>query len=158
MADLNFVYMTRERLNELERDLKRMKTEGRRDIADKIATARAHGDLSENAEYDAAKEEQEKFEIRLAKLESTIQRAKIIDESQFADDETHILSHVKVKNLNSKKEFTYQLVSPEEADFKAGKIAVTSPVGAGLLGKKVGEKVKVQAPAGAMQFEILAIE
>ncbi|HZW38365.1 MAG TPA: transcription elongation factor GreA [Ignavibacteriaceae bacterium] len=157
MADENFVYLTKERLLELEKELQEMKSTGRKDMASRIAEARAHGDLSENAEYDAAKEEQGMFEMKISKLENLLSRARIIDTTQFPQDQTHILSKVKIKNLKSGKILTYILVSPEEADFQAGKISVTSPVGQGLMGKKVNEIVKVNAPAGLMEFEILEI-
>lgn len=157
MSGQNFVYLTRERLIELEKDLKEMKSNGRKEMALKIAEARAHGDLSENAEYDAAKEEQGLFEMRIAKLEDALSRARIIDTSRMPEDEVHILSKVKIKNTKTKKVVEYLLVSPEEADFQAGKISVTSPVGQGLLGAKAGQKVKVKAPAGLLEFEILEI-
>ncbi|MGE5435972.1 MAG: transcription elongation factor GreA [Syntrophothermus sp.] len=157
MAEENFVYLTKERLLELEKELQEMKSTGRKDMASRIAEARAHGDLSENAEYDAAKEEQGMFEMKISKLENLLSRARIIDTTQFPQDQTHILSKVKIKNLKSGKILTYILVSPEEADFQAGKISVTSPVGQGLMGKKVNEIVKVNAPAGLMEFEILEI-
>ena len=158
MSEGNFVYLTRERLVELEKELKEMKTNGRKEMASKIAEARAHGDLSENAEYDAAKEEQGLFELRISKMENILSRAQVIDTSQFPKDEVHILSKVKIINLKTQKTFSYLLVSPEEADFQAGKISVTSPVGQGLMGAKIGNKVQVKAPAGLMQFEILEIE
>lgn len=158
MADNNFVYLTKERLVELEKELQELKTNGRKAIAAKIAEARAHGDLSENAEYDAAREEQGLFELKISKLENVLSRARIIDTSQFSSDQVHILSVVSIKNLKTKKTFEYTLVSPEEADFQAGKISVTSPVGQGLLGYKVGDKVKVKAPVGLMEFQILSIK
>jgi transcription elongation factor GreA len=158
MSDQGFVYLTRERLIELEKELKSLKTNGRKEIADKIAEARSHGDLSENAEYEAAKEEQGMFELRISKLENILSRARVIDASHFTDGEVHILSEVKIKNLTTAKIFNYILVSPEEADFQSGKISITSPVGQGLLGKKVGDKVKVKAPAGILDFEILEIK
>ena len=158
MSQGNFVYLTRERLVELEKELKEMKTNGRKEMAAKIAEARAHGDLSENAEYDAAKEEQGLFELRISKMENILSRAQVIDTTQFPKDEVHILSKVKIKNLKTQKTFSYLLVSPEEADFQAGKISVTSPVGQGLMGSRLGDKVQVKAPAGLMQFEILEIE
>ena len=158
MPGENFVYLTKERLVELEKELKEMKTNGRKEIAARIAEARAHGDLSENAEYDAAKEEQGLFELRLSKLEGILSRARIIDRSQFPQGEVHILSKVKIKNLKTKKEFDYLLVSPEESDFQEGKISVTSPVGKGLMGAKLGDKIKVKAPAGLLEFEILSID
>ena len=157
MSGGNFVYLTRERLIELEKELQDMKMNGRKEIAAKIAEARAHGDLSENAEYDAAREEQGLFELKISKIEDALSRARVIDTSKMPVDEVHILSNVKIKNLKTNKVFDYLLVSPEEADFQAGKISVTSPVGQGLMGCKVGAKVQVKAPAGLMDFEILEI-
>jgi transcription elongation factor GreA len=157
MSGENFVYLTRERLLELEKELQEMKTSGRKAIAAKIAEARAHGDLSENAEYDAAKEEQGLFELKISKLENVLSRARIIDISKLPTDEVHLLSIVKIKNLKTKKTVEYILVSPEEADFQEQKISITSPVGQGLMGKKVGEKIQVNAPAGLMEFEIIEI-
>ena len=158
MPEENFVYLTKDRLVELEKELKEMKTNGRKEIAAKIAEARAHGDLSENAEYEAAKEEQGLFELKLSKLETMLSRARIIDTTKFPQDKVHILSKVKIKNLKTQKVFDYLLVSPEEADFQEGKISVTSPVGKGLMGTKLGDKVKVKAPAGLLEFEILNID
>jgi transcription elongation factor GreA len=158
MSQGNFVYLTKERLVEIEKELKDMKTNGRKRMAEKIATARAHGDLSENAEYDAAKEEQGLFELKISQIEDILSRARIIDKSQLTKDKVGILSKVKIKNLKTQKSFNYILVSPEEADFQEGKISITSPVGKGLMGAKVGEKVKVKAPAGLLQFEILSIK
>jgi len=157
MGQDNFVYLRRERILELERELKEMKVKGRKEIAEKIAEARSHGDLSENAEYDAAKEEQGLFELKLSKLEDILSRAREIDTSQFPSDKVHILSKVKVKNFKNQKVFEYFLVSPEEADFQTGKISVTSPVGKGLIGSKVGDRIKINAPAGVLEFEILEI-
>lgn len=158
MAESNFVYLTKERLVELEKELKEYKTTGRKKIAEKIAEARAHGDLSENAEYDAAKEEQGLFELKISKLENILSRTRVIDPKDFPENEIHILSRVSIKNLKTNKIINYILVSAEEADFQAGKISVTSPVGKSLMGSKLGEKIKVQAPAGILGFEILSIE
>ena len=158
MSEANFVYLTKERLVELEKELQEMKSSGRKEIAAKIAEARAHGDLSENAEYDAAKEEQGLFELRISKLENVLSRARVIDPLQFPDVEIHILSTVVIKNLKNDKIFEYTLVSPEEADFQSGKVSITSPVGQGLMGKKVGQKVTVKAPAGLLEFEILELK
>ena len=157
MSNGNFVYLTRERLIELEKELQEMKTNGRKTIADKIAEARSHGDLSENAEYDAAKEEQGLFELKISKLEDILSRARVIDVSKMPTDEVHLLSTVKIKNLKTKKVVEYLLVSPEEADFQEGKISITSPVGKGLLGTKAGDKVKIQAPAGILDYEIIEV-
>src|SRR3972149_1204839 len=109
MADGNFVYLTRERIVEIEKELKEMKTNGRKEMAEKIAEARSHGDLSENAEYDAAKEEQGMFELKIAKLEDILSRARTIDTSQFENGKVHILSKVKIKNLKNNKMFNYLL-------------------------------------------------
>lgn len=158
MSGENFVYLTKERIRELEKELTELKTTGRQKIAEKIAEARSHGDLSENAEYDAAKEEQGLFELRISKLENILSRARIIDASAMPAGQVHILSKVTVKNLKNSNTYEYTLVSPEEADFQTGKISMTSPVGQGLMGKKVGEVVKVKAPAGMLEFEILSIE
>ncbi|MDT3697636.1 MAG: transcription elongation factor GreA [Ignavibacterium sp.] len=158
MSVKNFVYLTRERLIELEKELQEMKTNGRKTIAAKIAEARSHGDLSENAEYDAAKEEQGLFELKISKMEDVLSRARVIDTSKMPADEIHLLSTVKIKNLKTNKVFEYTLVSPEEANLQEGKISVTSPVGQGLMGAKPGNKVKVKAPAGLMEFEILEIK
>lgn len=158
MGEGNFVYLTRERLVELEKELKELKTNGRKEIAQKIAEARSHGDLSENAEYDAAKEEQGLFELKISKLEDIVSRARVIDANQFDNGKVHILSIVGIRNLKNQKIIEYMLVSPEEADFQSGKISVTSPVGQGLMGAKIGDKVKVKAPAGMLEFEILEIK
>jgi len=157
MSGGNFVYLTRERLIELEKELQEMKTNGRKKMAAKIAEARAHGDLSENAEYDAAKEEQGLFELKISKMEDVLSRARVIDTSKMPTDEAHLLSTVKIKNLKSKKIVEYLLVSPEEADFQEGKISITSPVGKGLLNAQAGDKVKIQAPAGILDYEIIEI-
>jgi len=157
MAEGNFVYLTKERIVEIEKELKEMKTTGRKEMAEKIAEARSHGDLSENAEYDAAKEEQGLFELKIAKMEDILSRARVIDASQFEEGKVHILSKVKIKNLKNNKVFNYLLVSPEEADFQEGKISITSPVGKGLLNTIVGDKVKINAPAGVLEYEILEI-
>lgn len=158
MSENNVVYLTQERFRELEKELKELKTSGRKEIAQKIAEARSHGDLSENAEYDAAKEEQGLFELKISKLEGIIARARIINKQEFQSDSVHILSKVKIKNLKTQKIFNYELVSQEEADFENNKISVTSPIGRELLGKKVGDRPVVKAPAGLLEFEILAIE
>jgi transcription elongation factor GreA len=154
----NFVYLTKERLIEIENQVKELKTNGRKEMANTIAEARSFGDLSENAEYDAAKDAQGLLELKISKLEDILSRAQVIDRSKFPKDEVHILSTVVVMNLNNQKEFKYTLVSPEEADFSQGKIALTSPVGQALMGKKLGEKVQAQVPAGVINFEILSIE
>ena len=151
------VYLTRERLVELEHELHQLKVSGRAEMAQKIGEARGHGDLSENAEYDAAKEEQQHLELRIAKLEQTLSRARIIESKELPNDKVYILSKVKLKDLRIDEIVYYILVSPEEADFEKNKISVTSPLGRGLMGKTEGEKVKISVPAGLLEYQILEI-
>ncbi len=153
----NFVYLSQGKLIELEKELKELKTNGRKTMAQRIAEARAHGDLSENAEYDAAKEAQGHLELKISKMSATLAKAKIIDTSKLPDDEIHILSAVKVKNLKNGKSYKYIMVAEEEADLQQGKIAITSPVGSALMGAKKGEIVDANVPAGVIQFEIISI-
>ncbi len=150
-------YYTKEGLANLKNKLNELKTKGRTEIANQIAEARDKGDLSENAEYDAAKEAQGLLELEISKLEEIISNARILDESTIDTSQVSILSKVKLKNKKNKTELIYTLVSEEEADLKLGKISVQSPIGKGLLGKKVGETAKIQVPAGVVEFEILAI-
>ncbi len=152
------VYLTRERLVALEQELHELKTNGRKRIAQVIAEARGHGDLSENAEYDAAKEEQQHLEMRIQKLEMTLAKAKLIDAKDLPNDKIYILSKVKLKDLKTQDIFEYMLVSPEEADFEQNKISVTSPIGKALLGKRKGEAVDIRVPAGMLKYEILDIK
>jgi len=142
---------------ELERDLHEMKTKGRAMIAEKISEARSHGDLSENAEYDAAKEEQGLFEMRIAKLELTLSRARIIDSRDLPNDAVYILSDVTLEDKKTGLQVTYKLVSPEEADFEENKISVTSPIGKALLKKKLGDEVHVIVPAGSLDYRVIGI-
>jgi transcription elongation factor GreA len=152
------IYLTKERLIEIENELKHLKTVGREEMAQRIAEARSYGDLSENAEYDAAKEAQGLHELKISKLENILARAVIIDLSKLPNDEVHILSKVTVKNKKNNKTYVYTLVSEEEAEFQQGKISITSPVGKALLGKKINDVVTVKAPAGLIEYEILNIE
>ncbi len=151
------VYLTREKLTELEQELREMKTNGRADMAAKIAEARGYGDLSENAEYDAAKEAQQHLELRIAKLEATLSRTQIIDMATLPTDKVYILSLVKIQDQKTKLTIEYRLVDPEEADFDKNKISVTSPIGKGLLGKKPGDIVQIKAPAGMLEYKIIEI-
>lgn len=153
-----FSYYTKEGLQKLRDELEHMKSVERPAISQQIAEARDKGDLSENAEYDAAKEAQGLLEMRIAKMEDLLSKARIIDESQLDTSKVLILSKVKIKNLNNNMELQYTLVSESEADLKSGKISVSSPIGKGLLGKKVGEVTEVEVPAGKLQFEILDIQ
>jgi transcription elongation factor GreA len=157
MEDQKPVYLTEEGLQELKEELRRLKTKERSDIADEIAEARAKGDLSENAEYDAAKEKQGHLEARIAKLEDMVARARVVDESQVDTSKAYILSTVRVKNLNNDSEHTYTLVSEREADIAEGRISVDSPVGKGLLGQSEGDVVDIDVPAGTVKLEILDI-
>ena len=150
-------YYTEEGLNKLKNELNDMKTKGRTAIAAQIAEARDKGDLSENAEYDAAKDAQGMHEMKIAKLEEIMSTARVIDESSIDNSQVAILSVVKIKNRKTGMEVAYTLVSEEEADLKAGKISVKSPIGSGILGKKIGELATVDAPAGKMEFEIVDI-
>ena len=152
------IYLTRERLVALEHELHDLKTSGRKFIAAQIAEARAHGDLSENAEYDAAKEAQQHHELKISKIELTLSRAKIIEAKDLPNDKVYILSRVKLKDLKTNKECEYLLVSPEESDFEAHKISVTSPIGKALLGKVKGDSVDVTVPVGLLHYKIIDIQ
>jgi transcription elongation factor GreA len=151
------VYLSRERLVELEKELHDLKLHGRTEMAQKIQEARSHGDLSENAEYDAAKEEQQHLELRIAKLEQTLSRVRIIESKDLPNDKVYILSIVKLMDLKSKETVVYKLVSPEEANYEQNKISVTSPIGKGLMGRTPGETIKIPVPAGTLEYEILEI-
>ena len=151
------IYLTRERLVELEQELHVLKTSGRRSMAQKIADARGHGDLSENAEYEAAKEEQQHLEMKIGRLELTLSRAKIIEAKDLPNDKIYILSRVRLRDMRTQDTFEYLLVSPEESNFEENKISVTSPIGKALLGKTKGEKVEIKVPAGVLNYEVLDI-
>ena len=155
MSDI--VYLTKEKFIELEAELRNMKIDGRKQVAAKIAEARGHGDLSENAEYDAAREEQRHLEYRIAKLEETLSKTRIIDSKDIDTDKVYILSKVTVKDQKSGKKIQYQMVSSEEADFDQNKISTTSPIGKGLMGKSVGEIAEIKVPAGILKHEVIEI-
>ncbi|HKL72116.1 MAG TPA: transcription elongation factor GreA [Marinilabiliaceae bacterium] len=150
-------YVTEEGLKRLKEELIQLESVERPAISRQIAEARDKGDLSENAEYDAAKEAQGLLEMKIARLKETVATSRIIDESKLDTSKVQILNIVKLKNLKTKKVMTYQLVSESEADLKAGRIAITTPIAKGLLGKKLGDKVEIQVPSGLMTFEILDI-
>ncbi|MDB4900793.1 MAG: transcription elongation factor GreA [Mucilaginibacter sp.] len=150
-------YYTKEGLENLKKELHQLKTTGRSNISKAIAEARDKGDLSENAEYDAAKEAQGLHEAKIAKMGEMLANARLLDESKIDTSKVLALSIVKIKNIRSGATMSYQLVSENEADLKAGKISVSSPIAKGLLGKKVGEKTEITVPAGKMEFEILEI-
>lgn len=151
-------YLSKEGYEKLDKELRDLKTRGRKEIAEEISEARAKGDLSENAEYDAAKEAQGHLEKRIAELENTLATASIIDERNIDDSKAYLLSTVTILNKNTGKEMKYTLVSKDEADFKAGKISVDSPIGQAILGKEVGDVVDVKVPAGKLTLEIRNIE
>jgi len=150
-------YYTEEGLKKLKEELEHLKFVERPNISQQIAEARDKGDLSENAEYDAAKEAQGMLEMKIAKLEEMYAGARVIDESQLANDKVLALSIVKIKNLQTNAEMIFTLVAETEADIKSGKISINSPIGTGLLGKKVGDIAEIKVPAGIVKFEILDI-
>lgn len=150
-------YYTKEGLEKLKSELAQLKGKGRADIARQIAEARDKGDLSENAEYDAAKDAQGLLEAKIAQLEEIVSNARLLDESKIDTDSVSILSRVTIRNKKNKATVTYLLVSEEEADLKAGKISTQSPIGKGLLGKKKGDVAVIRTPAGEIEFEILEI-
>ncbi|MBL7828574.1 MAG: transcription elongation factor GreA [Saprospiraceae bacterium] len=153
----NYTYLTQEGYDKIKSELEELKTNGRMEAARAIAEARAQGDLSENAEYDAAKDAQGLLEFKINELETILSNARVIDESQLDNSKVAILSNVTIKNLKTGKEMTYKLVSETEADAKLMKISITSPIGHGLLGKVVGEVAKITTPAGPMEFEVVEI-
>ncbi len=155
MADV--AYYTKDGLERLKEELQQLKTTGRAGIAKAIAEARDKGDLSENAEYDAAKEAQGLHEAKISKLEELLSTARLLDESKLDTSKVLALSIVKIKNVKNGATMSYQLVSESEADLKSGKISVSSPIAKGLLGKKVGDKTEITVPAGKIEFEILEI-
>lgn len=157
MEEQKTVYLTEEGLEKLKKELRFLKTKERARIAQSIQEAREKGDLTENAEYDAAKEEQGHLEARIARMETTISKARLVDEKQVDTSKAYILSNVRVRNHKTGSEQTYQLVSPHEANLREGKISVKSPIGQGLLGREVGDVVEVDVPAGSVKLEILEI-
>ena len=151
------IYLTQEGLDKLRKELDHLKRVERPSISAQIAEARDKGDLSENAEYDAAKEAQGLLELKISKMEATLSEAVVIDESQLDKDKVLILSKVKLKNVSNGMEVEYTLVPENEADLKAKKISVESPIGKGLLGKKKGDVAEIQVPNGIMKFEVMDI-
>ncbi|MCI0750645.1 MAG: transcription elongation factor GreA [Flammeovirgaceae bacterium] len=150
-------YYTREGLERLKNELSELKGKGRAEIARQIADARDKGDLSENAEYDAAKDAQGHLEAKIAQLEDLVGNARLLDENNVDISKVSILSKVTIKNKKNGASFTYTLVSEEEADLKSGKISTQSPIGKGLLGKKKGESALIKTPAGEVEFEVINI-
>lgn len=150
-------YYTKDGLDKLRGDLSELKSKGRAEIARQIADARDKGDLSENAEYDAAKDAQGHLEAKIAQLEDLVSSARLLDETNIDTSKVSILSKVTIKNKKNGALVTYTLVSEEEADLKTGRISTMSPIGKGLLGKKRGELALIKTPAGEMQFEVIDI-
>lgn len=154
----NIHYLSKEGFEKLEAELKDLKTRGRREVADDIAEARSKGDLSENAEYDAAKEAQGYLEDRISKLEAVLANSRILDAKDLDLSKVRVLTKVTILNKKTNKEMQYTLVSANEADFAAGKISVESPIGKALIGHEVGDVVQVNVPAGTLELEIKKIE
>ena len=150
-----YEYLSKEKLEELKKELEHLMTVERRNAAQAIAEAREKGDLSENAEYDAAKEAQGLLELKISEMSKKLANARVLDTSSLDTTKITVFSNVKIKNLNTNKIAKYQLVSELEADLKQKKISVTSPIGKGLLGKKVGDIANVETPRGVLKFEIL---
>ncbi|MCB0557863.1 MAG: transcription elongation factor GreA [Phaeodactylibacter sp.] len=155
MSEYN--YLTREGYIRLKAELEKMKTDGREEVAKAIAEAREKGDLSENAEYDAAKDAQGMLELRINEMEKVLANSRILDESQLDASKVTVLANVTIKNKKTGKQLKYKLVSETEADLKARKISVSSPMGKGLLGKAVGDMAIVETPRGNIEFEIVEI-
>ncbi len=154
---MQFEYMTAEGYEKIKAELHELKYRKRPEISQKVATAREHGDLKENAEYHAAREELSLVESKIQQMQDRVSRARVINEDELPSDKVYILSTVQLKNLTRKGEVEYTVVSAAEADFAQNKISVESPIGKALLGKSVGEQVEVQVPAGLLKFEILKI-
>jgi transcription elongation factor GreA len=155
MSQVN--YFTEEGLKRLHEELNHLKNVERPSISRQIAEAREKGDLSENAEYDAAKEAQGLLELKISKMEEIVANARLLDESKIDTSKISVLSKVRIRNQANKAEMTYTLVAETEADLKSGKISVTSPIGKGLLGKKQGDIVDIEVPSGIIKFEIIEI-
>ena len=155
MSDI--IYLSKQGYEDLKDELHKLKTVDRPHVINQIAEARDKGDLSENAEYDAAKEAQGLLELKISKLEETLSNARLIDESQLDTSKILVLSKVKIKNQLNGATVEYQLVAESEADLKSGKISVNSPIGKGLLGKSVGDVAEISVPSGKLKFEILSI-
>jgi transcription elongation factor GreA len=150
-------YLTKEGLDKLTKEIEQLITVERPRITQQIAEAREKGDLSENAEYDAAKEAQGMLEMRISKLQDTLRNSRLIDNKSLDTNKVYLLSKVKIQNLMNKAVMEYTLVSENEADLKAGKISAESPIAKGLLGKHVGDQVEIKVPSGTMKFQILEI-
>lgn len=152
------MYLSQKGYDKIQEELQLLQGPKRREITEAIKVAREHGDLSENAEYDAAKEEQAKLEMKIQQLQSQLATAKIIDKSNIPEGKVSVGQRVKLKDLKTDEELEYTLVVAAEADFDAGKLSVSSPIGKGLIGHQVGDVVQIKIPAGSRKYEILTIE
>ncbi len=152
------VILTKEGYEKLLAELEFLKTKKRREVANQLEKARAFGDLSENAEYETAKEAKHQLEIRISKLEARLSQARILDKGEIDQDKAYLGARIKVKNLDSQDVFDYTLVAQDEANFDEGKISVTSPIGKGLLGKALNEEALIQVPAGKIKLKIMEIK
>jgi len=150
-------YLTVEGMEKIKKELQELRTKGRSEIAKAIQEAREKGDLAENAEYHAAKEAQGMLEMKIAQLEDTLSNARLVDMSKLNASKVMLLSKVKLKNVQTKQVVNFMLVSESEADLKAGKISISSPIGKGLLGKVIGDVAEIVIPAGVMKLEVLEI-
>lgn len=155
---MNVNYLSKEGYDKLKVELKDLVTRGRKEIASQINEARSHGDLSENAEYDAAKEAQGKMEARISELEKIVANSRVLDDKNIDNSKVYILSTVTILNKKTEKVMKYTLVSKDEADFNKGKISIDSPIGKALMGRSVGDSVKVKVPAGILELEIKDIQ
>jgi transcription elongation factor GreA len=155
---MSAIYLSKQGYEDLKSELQKLKSVDRPAIISQIAEARDKGDLSENAEYDAAKEAQGLLEARIAKLENDVANARVLDKADTDTSTVHLLTKATIKNLASSLQVTYAIVSESEADFPANKISVTSPIGQGILGKAIGEIAEIQAPSGIVHFEIIDIQ
>lgn len=151
------VYLSREGYEKLQDELKELKTKERPEVRESLQRAREFGDLSENAEYAAAKERLMFLEQRIGKLEETLSRARLLENTDIPDDKAYIGATVELEDLKNSKELTYTLVAPEEADFETGKISTASPIGRGLLGKSEGDEVEIKVPAGTLHYKVVKI-
>ncbi|MEY4925818.1 MAG: hypothetical protein RI894_254 [Bacteroidota bacterium] len=157
LNNMAFIYLTQEGNDKLKAELEELKTVGRSEASRAIAEAREKGDLSENAEYDAAKEAQGLLELRINDIEKTLSKSRVLDSADLDTSQVGVFMTVRILHEKLKKEFTYKLVSEAEADLKTGKISVTSPIGKALLGKKIGETANAETPSGALPFKVLDI-
>jgi transcription elongation factor GreA len=155
---MSAIYLSKQGYEDLKSELQKLKSVDRPSIISQIAEARDKGDLSENAEYDAAKDAQGLLEARIAKLENDVANARVLDKAETDTSTVHLLTKATIKNMTNSLQFTYAIVSESEADFKANKISVTSPIGQGILGKAIGEIAEIKAPNGIMHFEIIDIQ